>query len=404
MTELTATTFAAALEDYYSPERLAKLTYADRPTLAVIPKDEKWTGAKYIMPMMYVAPQGRSAAFATAQANTTAGGYERWELTTVQDYGVVHISTEAILASEGQPARYYVQARTSEIDGIIGSLASSASKSLFRNGGGAIGRRSGALSGDVLTLSNVEDIVNFEKGQKLKASTADGTSGSLRAGTAAVVDSVDRDAGTITSTTWGNITSFAADDYLFVEGDFGAKLKGFEAWCPASAPSSTSFFGVDRSVDVTRLGGIRYSDSNPIIEKIKRACARARREEAVIDLGILNPVQWAELEIALDERSKIETVKSADGAFGFEALILRTPTGTVKFLADPDCPPDVCWLLQKNTWKLCSRGGVPRRINIDGNELLRQGTSDGVEGRFGYYAQLGCSMPGRNVRVTLSTS
>lgn len=399
---LTATLFRDALQDLYTQDRMAVLTYKEHPTLAVIPKDEKWTGDKYIMTIQYVLPQGRSALFATAQANTKAGVYDRFELTTSRDYGIVQIDTEAILASEGMPARYFVQAKTSEIDGILVTLAQSASKSLFRNGGGARGRRSGALSGNVLTLTNAEDVVNFEKGMQLKAATTDGTSGSLRAGTAATLDAVDRDAGTLTSTTWGNITGFAADDYLFVEGDFGVMLKGFEAWVPATAPGSTAFFGVDRSTDTSRLGGIRYSDSNPIMEKIKRACARARREGATINLGVLNPVDWAELEIALDERSKIETEKSADGRFGFEALMLRTPSGTVKFLSDADCPQAVCWLLKKETWKLCSRGGIPRVLDPDGaGKVLRQGSSDGVEGRFGYFGQLGCSAPGYNVRCAL---
>lgn len=400
---LTTTLFQDALEEYYTPDRMQRLTYENQPTLALIARDEKWTGNKYIMPIQYIMPQGRSQDFATAQANTKAGKYDRWELTTAHDYGIVHIDHETILASEGQPARYFVQARTSEIDGILISLAQSASKSLFRNGGGARGRRNGALSGNVLTLTDIEDIVNFEPGMQLKASTADGSTGSLRAGTAATLDAVDRDVGTLTSTTWGNITGFAADDYLFVEGDFSAMLKGFEAWVPATAPGSTAFFGVDRSIDVTRLGGIRYSDSNPIIEKVKRACARARREGAKIDLGVLNPVQWAELEIALDERSKIETIKSADGMFGFEALVLRTPSGTVKFIADPDCQQNVCWLLQKDTWKLCSRKGIPIVLDPDGvGKVLRQSSKDGVEGRFGYYAQLGCKAPGYNARVALT--
>ena len=46
------------------------------------------------------------------------------------------------------------------------------------------------------------------------------------------------------------------------------KLSGLGAWLPSSAPGSTdSFFGVNRSSDATRLGGIRFDGSSLPLEE-----------------------------------------------------------------------------------------------------------------------------------------
>jgi hypothetical protein len=236
------------------------------------------------------------------------------------------------------------------------------------------------------------------------ASANDGSSSghALRGGSAVTITAIDRDLGTLTAADWTVITSFANDDYLFVQGDFKLALKGFGAWVPTTAPSSTAFFGVDRSVEVSRLGGLRYSDSNPLVEKLQRAWASGARHGAKFDTGFMNPLDWADLEISLGDKCRYDTVKDEDGVFGFEAIIQRTPKGKIAYLADASCPKGYAYHMQLNTWKLCSRGAAPRVIDGDGvGQFLRKNDADGIQGRFGYYAQLGCMAPGYNQVVTL---
>lgn len=400
MSSLTTTVLADALMEYYTSDEIKVLAYKDHPTLALLPKDEKWTGKKHIMPFQWATPQGGSAIFATAQSNATPGAYEAWELTTSKDYGVITIENEAILASEGSPVRSFVSARKSEMDGIFLHVGQSLSKSIFRNGGGARGQR-GSVSGSTLTLLNIEDIVHIEKGMVLEASTADGTSGSLRSGSITVSGNIDRDLGTFDFT--GTITSFADNDYLFRAGDFGAMVKGFAAWIPSTAPSSTAFFGVDRTQDKTRMGGIRYTGTEPLVERLQRAHARVRREQGKITHYVFNPKNFADLIIALGDRVQWDLVKSQDGLFGFESIKMRTPSGTVICYEDSDCPVDVAYGLNFDVWKLVSRGAAPRVLNPDGvGDFLRQGSADGVEARLGYYGQVGCGWPGTNIRVPLT--
>jgi hypothetical protein len=180
-------------------------------------------------------------------------------------------------------------------------------------------------------------------------------------------------------------------------------VKGLDAWLPSTAPTSTAFFGVDRSVDVSRLGGIRYSDSNPIVEKFKRAVARGWREGAKVTHAFMNPADWSDLEIALADRVQYDRVKSSTGEFMFDTLKIATPQGVVQVVGDPDCPSDVSYLLRLSSWGFVSRGSAPRVLDADGKgELLRQSTLDGVEGRFGWFGQLGTNQPGSNIRLALT--
>ena len=117
-------------------------------------------------------------------------------------------------------------------------------------------------------MKNTEDVTNFEVGMEIVFSTADG-GGSVKSGSV-TVNGVDRDTGILTvdaQTAIDGGTGSASDDFIFVEGDYDLKIKGLQAWLPNTTPSSSPFFGVDRTADATRLGGIRYDGSSQPIEE-----------------------------------------------------------------------------------------------------------------------------------------
>ena len=59
-------------------------------------------------------------------------------------------------------------------------------------------------------------------------------------------------------------------------------------------------------------------------------------------------------------------------------------------------------MLQMDTWKLYSLGKAPKILDHDSLKMLRESSSDAVEVRVGYYAQLGCKCPGYNVNIKLA--
>ncbi len=399
---LDMTSFASALKVHYTSDRVENMVYKDNPFLAMVPKMEDFGGKNLPIPIIYGNPQRRSATFATAQANTSSSLLKDFTLTRAHDYSFAAIDNETLEASKGN-ANAFMEAATTEIDGAIHSATRSLAVALYGNGSGSIGQANATVSGTSLQLKNAEDVTNFEVGMELVFSTADG-GGSVKAGSVTVTN-INRDSGLLTVDALTAIASgagIAANDYIFQEGDYDLKIKGLSAWVPAAAPSATPFFGVDRSVDATRLGGIRYDGSAlPIEEALISAASRAAREGARPDTCFMNYSQFANLEKALGSKVQYVDLK-VNADIGFRGMQINGPRGLIKIVPDQNCQSSVAWMLQMDVWKLYSLGKAPKILDADGLKMLRQSSADGVEVRVGYYAQLGCRAPGYNVRIALS--
>ncbi len=398
---LDLTSFASALKAHYTNDKVENMVYNDNPLLAMMPKMEDFGGKNLPIPILYGNPQGRSAAFATAQANKTSSQLKDFVLTRARDYSLASIDNETMEASKGN-SNAFMEAATTEIDGAINSAARSLAIAMYGTGSGVMGQILSGSATTTLTLVDPESVTNFEKGQTLVASIANG-GGALRVGSQAV-SGLDRDAGTITgSVAWSTaITALADGDFLFTQGDYDAKIKGLLAWIPSTAPTSTAFFSVDRTADVTRLGGIRFDASSmPIEEGLNKAASRAAREGAKPNVCFMGYSKYTDLENALGSKVNYIDVK-VNPEIGFRGIVINGPRGPIKVIPDQNCPSDRAFMLQMDVWKLYSLGKAPKILDTDGNKMLRDATADSVEVRVGYYAQLGCRAPGFNVNIKLS--
>ena len=323
-------------------------------------------------------------------------------LTRAKDYSLASIDNETLEASVGN-VNAFMEAAVTEIDGAIHSAARSLGIAMYGTGSGKIGQVGSSVASATITLTDIESITNFEKGQTLVLSTTNG-GGVVKAGTA-VVQGLDRDLGTVTFSAALNtlIGTAALNDFIFVQGDYDAKLKGFLAWLPSTAPTSgDNFFGVDRSSDASRLAGIRFNGSAmPIEEALIAAAARAAREGGKPDVCFMSYSKYADLEKALG--SKVQYVDvSVNPQISFRGITINGPRGPIKVVPDQNCPNDRAFMLQMNVWKLYSLGKAPKILDTDGLKMLRDSNADSVEIRVGYYAQLGCRGPGFNVNIQLS--
>jgi len=404
MASLDLTSFASALKEYYTDEKIYNMVYKDNPLLAMMAKREDFGGKNLPIPIIYGNPQGRSASFSTAQANKTASKITDFVLTRDKDYALASIDNETLEASKGDKAAF-MEAATTEIDGAINSITRSLAIAMYRSGSGSIGQASASVTGTSLQLKQAEDVTNFEVGMELVFSTADGA-GSVKSGSVSIT-AVDRDSGELTTDAMTAIdggTGVAADDFVFVEGDYDSKVKGLSAWLPASAPSATPFFSVDRSIDATRLGGIRVDGSNqPIEEAIIGAIHRVAREGGRPSHLFLSYEKWDELVKSLGSKVQYieEAVKTGNAYLNFRGVMVHGPKGPVKVIPDQNCPSDRAFLLQLDVWKLYSLGKAPRILDTDGLKMLRESSADAVEVRVGYYAQMGCRAPGYNANIQL---
>lgn len=401
---LDTTSYAYALKTLYPDKRVETMAYKDNPFYAFVPKNQKFFGENRVVPVIYGDPQGRSAVFATAQANKDNHRGVKFTITRASDYSLASITSEVIEASANDSGAL-MQASKTEMDGAFNSIIRSCAIALYGSGTGVIGQiSSAAIAGSTVVLAQPDDITNFEVGQKLQLSATDGGGALRSAGATMTVATVDRSAGTFT-TVAGVVASIAAAaplDYIIQQGDYDAKLKGLAAWLPSAAPGATPFFGVARNVDTTRLGGVRYDGSGvPVDEALIEGAYRVGREGGTPSHCFLNYAQFANLQKALG--SKVEYTDLSVGEIGFRGIVVHGPKKPIQVFADQNCPKGVAYLLQLDSWTLHSLGQVPKILNLDGLDMLREASSDGYEFRIGYRAQLACNAPGFNARITLAT-
>lgn len=413
----------ATLKELYADDRdyLKDLVYKENPFLALVPKNESPDGmsGKYLpVPIEYGVPQGRSHTFSTAQANQTATQTESFFVYRVSDYQVVSITNE-LLESTKTNAAAFIDSAKLMMDGGFRNATNNIAFELFSDGTGTRGQI--AATGysfsnptATITLSNANDIVNFEKGMTLRANTTRGGAVSDDTG---YVATVNRATGVMTLTMSDSSpdSEWANSAYLSVDGDVptaGATtiatclcLSGLLAWIPTTSPTSTLFWGVDRSSDPTRLGGCRFNASAYTIEEgITNALAFLNREGGKPDLCIMDFASYANLVNSLGAKVQYVQVNHDEVDVAFEGIRFQSAYGTVNVLADRSCPAQTAFLLTMNTWKLRSTGKVPHILTygVEGLEGLRIGNADALEIRIGHYSNLICSAPGWNCVVTLS--
>lgn len=406
---LDMTTFAAALKVHYTNDRIRHMAYKDNPLMALMPKMTKFGGKNLPIPIVYGSTQGRSASFAKAKANKSNSKITDFTLLRARDYSLADIDNETMEASMGN-ADAFMQAATFEIDNALNTLSRSFAVAQYRSGSGSIGKVAATVNvaTAVIPLTNPEDVTNFELGMTIVASAADG-GGTVKntAGTenAATIVAINRDLGTITMSV--TLDSFgaqdwAAADFLFVQGDYDAKVKGLEAWIPETAPTNTLFFGVDRSVD-TRLGGLRKDVSTmPLEEGLIEGSRRAGREGAALSHYFMKYDKWAELEKSLGSKVQYIDCNTTDAQIGFRGIQIQGVKGPISVIPDQNCTANRAFGIQMDTFKVYSLNELVRLLNLDGLKALRNDQSDSIEVRAGYYAQIGCNGPGLNINLKLA--
>lgn len=404
-TTLDLTAMNAALKELYDGQVVENLVYADNPFLAMVPKRTDFGGKYKPIPIQTGVTQGRSATFANAQGNQTAPLLQSFLLTRASDYSIATIDNQTMLASRTDKMAF-LEGSKLVIDSAIRSLTNSLASALFRSGTGSIGQITTITSG-VIVLSNSADVVQFENGMTLQANATDG--GTPRAALGYII-AVDRSAGSITvsatsiSGSAGSPAAWAANDFLLVQGDNNAKIKGLAAWIPAVAPTGgDNFFGVNRSVDTTRLAGIRYNGAaQPIEEALIDSSSLLAREGGRPDVCVMNFATYSALEKSLGAKVQYVDLKGP-AEIAFRGILVHGAASVIKVFPDRNCPAQVGYLLQMNTWALESLGDAPQILRYgDGLEMLRVYNADAGEVRVGYYANLRTNAPGWNAYVAFS--
>lgn len=396
---------------YFLPNRVERIGYEEQPTLEMLNKAENFYGratAGLQFDVAYEAPAGMSADFATALANAGNGQYATFTVRRARYYQIINLDNETMEASASDDGAF-IDLKKEETETGLKATTEKLGNGLFRNHGNAIGRANGVSTATV-TLTNVDDIVNFRRGMKVQAATTDGTTGAVRSGQTSVI-AVDRSLGKVTlaatfATDIPGITLTANGDFLFPSGDFGLGIYGFDSYIPATAPTAgDAVFVFDRSVD-TRLSGIRYDGSAlNISDAVMKGIAQGRREagSGAFDEVIVNYDRL--IDFSLDLGAKVQRKDDGTGNVGYDKIRISAGGKPVSVGADHNCQPNIAWVLTKRTWLWKGLGKTPRFFTQgSGTNFIVDPTADGVQVRCGWRGNLLCIAPGMNERITLPTT
>lgn len=274
-----------------------------------------------------------------------------------------------------------------EVDGTMDEFYARRAFQLYRDSYGDRGKIS-AINGNVLTLDNSHDAINFM--QQLPLNSSVNVNGSApRVGTITVT-AVDVSGGTITVDNVALISGLAVNDYLFASTEIAQLgLEGLALCTPATAPTSgDAFRGKDRSVDPSRLAGSRLTTAQAtgtIEGNIVKLLSFIRVIGGRSDFVTLNSERAAEVRNRLGAKVRYEA--GGDATYGFNTFIIDMPQGPVKVLDDPDCPSTGFWVGKDGSHEVGTMDDFVRFDETDGNWAYRKPTNNQIGVRIRSVAQ-----------------
>lgn len=427
----------AVLKELYSDDAWVMKSYIlnRNPALALVDKaeNEDSMGGKYFpIPALVQPGAGRSANYGNSGTYSTAPVTTEFQVTRVQNYSTFQLTGDFLRASTTQ-LDAFMPAAELNTKAAFQALGNDYALMLFGDGSGkrgSYGLGSGSIASNVITLDSAAQAMNFTVGMALVSYSVSGSTPTQSTGAnLAYVIAVDTSAGTLTiSTSQGGSagtpsgwsTSFPylaqAGDVNFISSGLSSanmlKMAGFAAWIPSSAPSSTQFFGVDRSVAPTQLAGLRFSGSSEsiqdaLIDAVNTLAAQGT-ECGDPDFIFLNPVSYQTLVKQLTAQGVYQMVKAKineEVSISFKALVLPTANGEIAIVQDRNCPPQTAYIITLNTWKLRFMGKMAQFITWPGfyDQLgIPVSGQDAVQVTVGGYGNLTCNAPIANAVVSLS--
>jgi hypothetical protein len=400
------TNFAAAFKKHYDHRVLFDQLLGKFPLFGMIKKTDDFTGEEHKWFVKTGRPQGVSHTFANTQTYRTSGRGTQFAMDVAENYGTVYISHKDWMRSQNNLGAFF-DLKREEVDGLIEELLEHAARELYQTSNPVLGIVS-SESTTTLTLTNPEDTRFFSIDQEVEA--YDTTLATQRTGSATVT-AIDYANGTLTTdSNWtSQITGLVATDKIFNIGDKGNGFNGLAGWLPTTTElaAETSFYGVTtRSVDPIRLAGYYYDGSGLLVsEALRKACHQASLYK-VYPKGdwvcFVNPLNFEKIDDELSDKQVIQMPASGAngkvvGDIGFDALVIHGPSGRIKVLSDPMCQLTECYILDMSTWELKGMGGFP--FKVEPSEMRYNAME--MEIRVGYYANVKCYAPGKNIHVTV---
>ena len=410
---LNLTNYDNMIKVHYAPGPVLNMAMCKNKGLGLINKRNRKVsaGGKYwFQPIQISLPGGDSIDFATAMsAQNNNSGYGGFAVTRRHHYRLAKVDNETIEATADGDIDAFEPA-FDEFDRNIEAEGNYLNFRLYRGSNAAIGRMTNTnFATTVITLDDAAGVWAVVKGDVLNLSSTPGT-GTVETGTMTVV-SVQRSAGTITvaANISTSIPTAAQNDYIYKAGDYGTSAaSGFLDWIPTTAPTSTLFYGQDRSQEPELLGGLRVDGTTgaPIHEVLTDMVVQIDNIGGEPDIIFANPLALGTLSKQLDGKWVI--MKGAEyggreAEIGYKGWQVTLEGHEVTIMSDRTCPVKNLFMLQLDTWTMFSAGMAPGFLQKRAASIIKVSeNADGYEARVGEYYNYSCKGPGYNCVATLA--
>jgi hypothetical protein len=420
-TNFTNASYSAFVKKRFPQKEIENLVAFEKPFFSTLThKDELDGNGTYIpvetdLPTGYGAQYGGTSGLVTTTSSgriTGSRGFA-WQIQPAYGVGMLKIDGVTMLAMRKDEGAFF-RAREREIKNMLEALGQNLEMLCWKAGNPSLG----TVVTDPVTAAAVVmspgSALNFHEGDEINW-YAD-TSGipdysTVRAGGADIVLQVDYDTDTVTFTAALDTAIAAGDhavratDALYVTGASGAQQQfcGVPSWIlSTSTVSSTSFFGVDRSLQSRqKVAGHKQGWLGSIEETVKKLDSNIRRLNQRSMVLWLSYANFNRLDLELGARGY--RMEGEAGKFGRPSLMMSSPGGSITVKAGPYVPEGYGYLLAPDTWALYTLGKVPHIVEDDGNVALRVqnlgaagAIEDAIEIRFRWLAQLVCTKPMAN--------
>lgn len=363
---------------YKKHPNLWKVDNAERQT----GHDGQFIGDFFAYSVEFGGNQGVSGTVAKSQLAAGNSIGRKFLAVPAEKHGTFLIKGLAKAASMGEGA--YVDLITKATDDTMYVSTKRLAYDLLR-GSGIRGRRSGALVGNTVTLTNAGEARDFDMDMNIGASpNADGSA--PRVG-ASKITSVSLANNTITLANAAAIAGFVANDFLFVDGEPLTCMRGMNVTTPLVAPvlgGGDNFRGVDRAVFPEYLAGDRLSTvislANLAEDNIDLICSNIADRGGEITDAVCSFKQFGQIKTR--QQAQVEYVHTGgEVKISFATVVIVTNAGPVRVWGDPDVPLDLIRGYHQDAHYIRRLGELVHINKDDGQVLVRSGNDDAVEGR-----------------------
>lgn len=396
-------TVEKSLKIISSDKKLQTQWFEDQPLLKWLMKKENFYGRELRLPIGYGPGGGRSHTFGVSQEQSNRGRkYDEFVITRTRDYGTLYIDNEAIEASEKGDAAF-LETHSAELKGLNIRLGQDLGYKVWGDGWGIAGKiATGGIAGNVITLSNPDQIVRFEVDDELEVYVPGTHPLTKRTGPVGylTVTNIDEINGKLTVSNIADVTSVTALDELVKRGDYGLAPKGVRAYMPfteAEFTANPTLWGMNRTPNPARMAGRRYDASGKsLVGGIELALSYGSRAGVKYNSLWINDKYF--VAFSQEAGNRLVRDQGKDAVFGYDTFFFVTKKGRVPVYVDQNLD-DFAVALNREAWefKFLKK---PMRYLTDGSSIVKP-TADGIEVRYGWRGQMLCFMPGDNMAIQL---